>query len=314
MASLPPAAAVRTAVRTAGPKGLRTVVTPEGVALPVELASRGERAAAFLIDLTILGAALTGLGLLAVLLHFRGVPGEPLVIFLLLVTFVLRSFYFIFFELRWNGRTPGKRIARIRAVDRAGGHLRADAVFARNLMREAEVFLPITLVPVLAIRGDGDGTSTVLTLVWLLVLTLLPLFNRDRLRAGDIVAGTWVVKSPRTALLPDVAGGGESDGAGYAFNNEQLGVYGIHELQTLETVLRRAGPAADEARAEVAVRIRRRIGWQEPDPVDDDRAFLEAFYTALRTDLERRLALGERRADKHHAEMPGRAGPPSPAP
>ena len=282
------------------------------MALPVELAGRSERAGAFLVDLTILGAALAGIGILVLYLGSRGIPVDPLVIFVMLVAFVLRSFYFIFFELLWNGRTPGKRIFGIRAVDRAGGRLRADAIFARNLMREVEAFLPMTLVPVLVFRADEDATYTVLTLVWLLVLTLLPAFNRDRLRAGDIVAGTWVVRSPRTTLLPDVAGGAGSGSHGYAFTRGQLGVYGIHELQTLETVLRRTGPTAEETRRAVAMRIRRRIGWQEPAPTRDG-ALLEAFYTALRADLERRLALGERRADKHHGESPGFAGHPPPA-
>ena len=300
-------ASVPAAVRAPGRSGLRTVVTPEGVALPVELASRGERAAAFLIDVTILVAAIVGLFLLGLYLNSRGVPVDPLLIFLLLATFVLRSFYFIFFELLWNGRTPGKRITRIRAVDRAGGHLRADAVFARNLLREAEVFLPLTLALVLGVRGGGGGLSTALTLAWLLVLALLPFFNRDRLRAGDLVAGTWVVKSPRAALLPDMAGGAETGAPAYAFTNEQLGVYGIHELQTLETVLRLTGASAGKAHGEVASRIRDRIGWSEPAPASDT-LFLKAFYAALRADLERRLALGERRADKHHGEDPRRAG------
>ena len=301
------AASAPAAVREAGRSGLRTIVTPEGVALPVELAGRGERAVAFLIDLTILVAAIVGLLLLGLYLNARGIPVDPLLIFLLLATFVLRSFYFIFFELLWNGRTPGKRITRIRVVDRAGGHLRADAVFARNLMREAEVFLPLTLFPVLVVRGNAGGMATVLALVWLLVLALLPLFNRDRRRAGDLVAGTWVVKSPRAALMPDVAGGAEAVAPAFAFTNEQLGVYGIHELQTLETVLRLTGTSAGKAREEVASRVRGRIGWREPAPADDGE-FLKAFYAALRADLERRLAFGERRADKHHGEDPRRAG------
>ena len=44
--------------------------------------------------------------------------------------------------MRWRGITPGKRVFGLRVIDRGGGALRADAVIARNLMREIEVFLP----------------------------------------------------------------------------------------------------------------------------------------------------------------------------
>ena len=39
-----------------------------------------------------------------------------------------------------------------------------------------------------------------LAAVWLLVFALMPLFNQDRLRCGDLVAGTLVVKMPAAVL------------------------------------------------------------------------------------------------------------------
>jgi hypothetical protein len=47
----------------------------------------------------------------------------------------------------------------------------------------------------------------------------------------------------------------------------------------------------------VAAKIREKIAWQ--GPVDDDEAFLRAFYAALRGRLERRLLFGKRRKSKH---------------
>jgi len=32
----------------------------------------------------------------------------------------------------------------------------------------------------------------------------MPLFNRDGLRVGDMVAGTLVIAAPKAALLPDL--------------------------------------------------------------------------------------------------------------
>ena len=62
---------------------------------------------------------------------------------LFVISFLLRSFYFTFFELRWKGATPGKRSLGLRVIDAHGGALSSDAVLVRNLTREVEVFLPL---------------------------------------------------------------------------------------------------------------------------------------------------------------------------
>src|SRR3546814_12137383 len=60
--------------------------------------------------------------------------------------FLLRNFWFIGFELGQRAATPGKRLMGIRVVARDGGRLTADAVVARNLIRELELFLPLTMI------------------------------------------------------------------------------------------------------------------------------------------------------------------------
>src|SRR3546814_4149078 len=50
--------------------------------------------------------------------------------------FLLRNFWFIGFEMGQRAATPGKRLMGIRVVARDGGRLTADAVVARNLIRE----------------------------------------------------------------------------------------------------------------------------------------------------------------------------------
>ena len=298
---------LRSRVGLARPRRRREIVTPEGVALPVDLADRGERAAAVLIDLIIIVAAL----LVFWLVLWLALGGEDTapsgwgLAFALVVSFALRSFYFTFFELRWHGRTPGKRLLRLRVIDRRGGRLRSDAVFARNLMREVELFLPISLL----IAGEslgGGGWVALLTLVWVFIFVLMPFFNAERMRAGDVVGGTWVIAAPKSVLLPDVAAAPaaaplvpDDASSPYQFTRQQLDVYGIYELQTLEDVLRRSGPHAGEARDAVARRIQRKIGWTEASRAVDSRAFLEAFYAALRGRLEARMLVGVRREDKH---------------
>lgn len=275
----------------------REIITPEGVPLRLQLAERGERLGALLIDLTIIISILVAVAI-AALLILPGTAFQWGLAFGLLLSFALRSFYFIYFELRWQGTTPGKRALGIRVIDRAGGRLKPEAVFARNLMREIELFLPISLM----MSAAGDGATT-LTMVWVGLLVALPFFNKDRLRAGDIIAGTWVVETPKNTLLPDMAGQREliHGQSTIEFTEMQLSIYGIYELQTLENVLRRTGVGALQTRQSVAQRIQHKIEWQLPEqPVNADK-FLEAFYTALRGHLERRALLGKRRENKFDA-------------
>jgi hypothetical protein len=132
----------------------------------------------------------------------------------------------------------------------------------------------------------------------------MPLFNRDHMRVGDIVGGTWVIKAPKTDLQADmVETKARTLSAGaptpsYSFTRAQLEIYGIYELQTLETVLRQTGSAAHDTQVEVCNRIRHKIGWEGEEPAYPVR-FLEDFYAALRAHLENRMQFGERRESKH---------------
>jgi hypothetical protein len=145
----------------------------------------------------------------------------------------------------------------------------------------------------------------VLTLAWVSIFTLLPLFNRERLRAGDMVGGTWVVSVPKKRLRQDLAEGRAGTTAWqrlqsekYQFSQAQLEAYGIFELQTLETVLRHDGEGGAATRRTVAERIQRKIGWQGID-APNSKDFLDAYYQALRAHLEKRMLMGKRRENKH---------------
>ena len=35
---------------------------------------------------------------------------------------------------------------------------------------------------------------------WFLIFALFPFFNKDRLRAGDLIAGSWVDEAPKSRL------------------------------------------------------------------------------------------------------------------
>ena len=285
---------------------LRQFVTPEGVDLRLRIGAAGERAAAFLLDAVFLVLALIGLTLLTVFaanaLAALGTPdlrnglGSAMLIVWLLGAFLLRNGYFVLFELSPRAATPGKRIMALRVAARDGGRLTAEAVFARNAMREIEVFLPLTFI-LGASAGATDpigGWLVLLGLLWTGGFALFPLFNRDRLRVGDFVAGTWVVKAPRERLSIDLLDAQETQAGGFAFSPEQASAYGIKELHVLEDVLRRRDKKTMGA---VADRIRAKIAWRPRDG-ETDAAFLAAYYGALRGRLETQLLFGRRRKDK----------------
>jgi uncharacterized RDD family membrane protein YckC len=277
------------------------VVTPEEVPLQFTVAGAGDRLGALLLDQIFIGLGVLTLGIPLLWLFARDVvDGDLVLAILILAVFLGRNAYFPFFELAWQGRTPGKRLLGIRVVDRRGGPLTAEAVVARNLTREIEIFLPLAaLSSAGALFPAAPGPARLLAVAWLLLFGLLPLFNKDRLRVGDLLAGTVVVLQPEPLLLPDLTAdltAGAAAPAEGGFTPAQLDAYGEYELQVLEDVLRASGPGRQETLEAVAAKIRARIGWEGREPAE---AFLSRYYAALRGRLEGRLLFGRRRAHKH---------------
>ena len=295
---------------------LVALTTPEEVTLHFGVASLGSRVIALSLDLVVLFALLVAVMMPVTML--ASIDEGVATALAYFVHFVLRNFYFIASELRWQGRTVGKRAARLRVIARDGGPLTAGMIFARNLTRDVEIFLPIQLLLTDTwLAGLDSLTSRLLTTLWLLLVVLLPMFNRHRARLGDLVAGTLVVGAPETVLLEDLAteSAESPDVAGYQFTQAQLDVYGIRELQVLEDVLRRS-PGERDARLlrVIARKVKHKIGWaaegtaaegtaaegtaaEGTDPEDDER-FLRAFYAAQRGRLEAEMLFGRRREGK----------------
>ena len=306
------AAAVRTkggprAGKAARPKAyidpaqrlVREFITPEGVDLRLQLGTVGERAAAFVIDFVIIQLATVLLFLAALAaalgLGFKGAGTEIAAVVWIAGAFFLRDFYFIAFELTPRAATPGKRALGLRVAARDGGRLTSEAIFTRNAMREIEIFLPLLFLIGSAAGGEAvESWMALLGVLWTGIFLLFPLFNRDKLRVGDLLAGTWVVKAPRRTLAIDLAHDAPERLARFAFTPEQAAAYGVKELQVLEDVLRRRDPRTLKA---VADRIRTKIAWAA-GPGEHDADFLSAYYAALRGRLENRLLFGHRRKDK----------------
>ena len=285
-ASLPPY------VRAAQAKR-RRFVTPEGVDLGIEIASAGARFTALLLDLIILAAVL-GIATF-VLVSGSGQSVDIVVMIWLLGAFLLRNLWIVLYELGPRAATPGKRIAGIRVIARDGGRLEVSSIIARNFVRELELFLPLTFVSMAAAEGMSSTWLATAGLVWTLAMSLFLLFNRDRMRLGDMIGGTWVVNARPRKMAADLGQGGLSEDGDLQFTAEELSVYGVYELQELERVLRDADPKTMRL---VADTIRAKIG---REPREEDAIFLGAYYRQLRARMERDLLFGKRRANKYEA-------------
>jgi len=150
--------------------------TPELVAIEMPLAGIGSRFIAILVDYLIWGFVFLILGILAAIiipaLHFfGGISANWAIGIFVLIVFLLQWGYFALFEAFGNGRTPGKRVARIRVIHQSGRGINFVEALARNLVRFVDYFPSFYAVGLVAI-----------------------FLSRRNQRLGDMVAGTLVVR------------------------------------------------------------------------------------------------------------------------
>lgn len=165
-----------------------SIDTPELVAIELPLAGIGSRFIALLVDYLILIAGLIVLWFLTLLLgpalksfgRISAQWAEAIVIFIL---FLFSWGYFTLFEAFWNGRTPGKRVAKIRVIQRSGRSIGLVESMARNLVR----YVDMQPFPIYAVG----------------VITMF--VTRQHQRLGDLAAGTLVVRDrePESPLWGD---------------------------------------------------------------------------------------------------------------
>lgn len=279
----------------------RQIVTPEGVPIPIELADHGERLVAFVIDFFIWTIVTLAIYIPIFSLGAFSRYSLIAVSIALFIAFLVRNLYFIYFELVWRGATPGKRAVGIRVIDRSGGPLLPSAVVARNLTREIECFIPFGILMTWGQGPKGPEWDMLALAIWMLFFSALPLINRNRMRGGDLIAGTVVIRLPKLTLSTDLV----EKTARYAFTEQQLRAYGAFELQVLEELLRRPDSAnTAQVLGEVCEKICHKIGWTAPVPSNEVALFLREFYTAERAFLEREQLYGKARADKHSQPKP----------
>jgi len=269
---------------------------PEAVTIHFTIASFGARLGAQILDLII---TLLALYLLVLTLIFViNLPWSVAFFVLILAAFFIRMPYYVLSELVWNGRTLGKRIVGIRVINKQGRHLTPHQIVARNLMKEVEFFAPLIAVIFL------DYVSwfwKIVILLWVSVLLIIVLANRQRQRLGDMVAGTIVVNNPRAKLLPDLALAISKQESHFDFLDHHLDIYGRFELQTLENILRIPEGKHDMREVQkITQTIIKKINYTEPVETGKSLLFLREFYRAQRAYLEKLRLFGNKRENKYH--------------
>lgn len=225
-----------------------TITTPEGVQVDLALAGIGSRFLATMLDVLILATvALVGAVVAGVLFE-----GGILVLVLSVGGFLLLFGYDVLFEVRAQGRTPGKRATGLRVVRDTGAPVTFLTSAIRNVLR------PIDFLP--AVYGIAMITIFV---------------TRHNQRLGDLAAGTLVVRERTAAPAPDPPVAGER-----AYGWDTSGVT-AEDLAVVRAFLARRATLNPGARAglasELADRLRTKVAGAPDEPPE---AFLEALVAA----------------------------------
>lgn len=153
--------------------------TPEKIQFSYNISELGTRGLAYLIDLAIKFTiiTITVIILFLTIIESFFITSEMLdsnfnliAAFFLIMWFLLDWFYFVFFEVIWEGQSPGKKLMKIRVIRSNGEPIQFDAIVLRNLLRSVDGF------PVFHIFGF-----------------IVAFIDKKTRRLGDIVADTLVV-------------------------------------------------------------------------------------------------------------------------
>lgn len=161
------------------------VDTPENITFGYEIAGIGSRFLAALVDTTLILLLQILVNAVLILIISKSVDvGEvvasgkifnPSASWLLglmgLISFFFLWGYYIFFEMLWNGQSPGKALAKLRVIRANGTPITLTESIIRNLVRVID-FLPMYY---------GVGVITMFV-------------NSQSRRLGDLAAGTLVVR------------------------------------------------------------------------------------------------------------------------
>jgi uncharacterized RDD family membrane protein YckC len=171
------------------PEEILDIQTPENVAFGYQVAGIGSRFLASLLDtmIVVLLQIVILVVLTLILNTFEGtawadqLSGWIVAIFGLIAAIFYWGYY-IFFEMLWNGQSPGKRWVGLRVIRTDGTPITLSESLIRNLVRIID-FLP-------AAYGVGVVTMFI---------------DKQSRRLGDLAAGTLVVQDRAPISIQDLS-------------------------------------------------------------------------------------------------------------
>ena len=245
------------------------IETPEHVALHLELAGLGSRAAAALVDTVVASLGVLFLFWLLTLVGLTDTSGSLVnwvVALVILVFAFLFLAYFALFEALNGGRTPGKQLLGIRVVMETGHAATPTAAVVRGLFRLLDSYFPL------------------LPFVPGLVMIFL---HRRNQRMGDLVAGTIVVRdSPIDWALAPAPVASET-GEDVEVGPPELA---DDEFRLLDQYLARAGDLDPGVQARLASELARRFQDRFPRRTADADAYLAELHAAEQRKRRSRFA------------------------
>jgi uncharacterized RDD family membrane protein YckC len=154
------------------------IQTPENIVFGYQIAGIGSRFLATLLD-TVLVGLLQLVVILVLVLILKAYDGSIfadrlsawVIAIFGLITAVFYWGYYVFFEMLWNGQSPGKRWVGLRVIRSDGTPITLSESLIRNLARLVD-FLPVAY---------GIGIITMF-------------IDKQSRRLGDLAAGTLVVQ------------------------------------------------------------------------------------------------------------------------
>jgi uncharacterized RDD family membrane protein YckC len=247
-----------------------TLQTPESVELEFNLAGIGERTYALIVDYIFLGSmlifCLVAGGFLSFSLRsFIKNFSDPknislwLIAIQIFILFVIYVGYFIFFEVLWQGQTPGKRWAKIRVIQDNGRPIKLQQAILRALFRPIDD-------------------------IFFIGAFLIMLGKREK-RLGDWVAGTVVIQEgkaissatfPMSQAAKALAKQLQSEADPSLLLPEDFAVVREY-LQRRQEMLPQA---RNELSRKLAARIKDIIALENISPSVTPNLFLEAVYLA----------------------------------